>query len=237
MTMSSTKIESVRDILAGLHAHRVETMDPAALAINVNQRRILVDTVDRAGFIKVGATVEPFVLPDVEGGEVVLDALLEIGPVVLLFFRFAGCPACNLALPYYQRRLAPEVAAVGATLLAISPQVPERLVEIKRRHDLDFLVATDTDNALGRKFGILYSFDDASRAAALSKGSPIGEVTGTGTWELPMPAVIVIDQDRRVRFVDVSPDWMVRTEAEPILDALEEIALDGAPRAFAVGAR
>jgi peroxiredoxin len=142
--------------------------------------------------------------------------------------RFAGCPACNIALPYYQRRLHPELKALGATLAAVSPQVPHRLVEIKRRHGLDFAVASDVDNALGRRFGILYTADEASQAAARAQGSFIGDVTGTGTWELPMPAVIVIGQDRQVRFADVSPDWLVRTEAGPVLEAVRALRYSSA---------
>jgi peroxiredoxin len=223
--MSAEPKESVRQILADLHAHRVKTMDPLALRININQRRTLVETADREGFVKAGDVVEPFVLQDVAGGELSLDDLLANGPAVLIFFRFADCPACNLALPYYQRVLWPELRRLGASLTAVSLQVPERLVAIKTRHDFGFNVASDVGNDLGRRFGILYTFDDASQAAARSNGSSIGEVTGTGTWELPMPAVLVIDQDRRVRFADVSPDWLVRTEAEPVIEAVRAVGL------------
>ncbi len=96
----------------------------------------------------------------------------------------------------------------------LSPQVAEKLAEIKRKHDLAFLVAADRDNRLGRRFGILYSYDEASRRSSLESGAPIGEVAGTGAWELPMPSVIVLDRSGTVRFADVSPDWLVRTEPE-----------------------
>jgi peroxiredoxin len=217
--------ESVQKILADLHAHRVVTMNPADLAVNINQRRTLMETADHSSFVKSGDTVAPFELTEVDQGPVSLNDLLDRGPLVLIFFRFEGCPACNLALPYYQRRLYPQLRQLGATLVAVSPQRPDRLVEIKRRHEFEFLVATDNDNALARRFGILYAFDDASRAAAEKRGAPIGEVTGTGTWELPMPTVVVIGQDRVVRFAEVSPDWMVRTEAEPIIDAVTRLTL------------
>jgi len=98
---------------------------------------------------------------------------------VLIFFRFEGCPACNLALPYYQRALWPELQKLGASLTAVSPQVPERLVAIKTRHDLGFNVASDLGNELGRRLGILYTFDEASQKSSLSKGTWIGETTGT----------------------------------------------------------
>lgn len=212
--------ESLRGLLADLHAHRVATMRPEDLAVNINQRQLLVDTADRSHFVKVGDEVAPFSLPEVQGGTVTLDGLLAQGPAVLIFFRFAGCPACNIALPYYQRELYPSLHEAGASLVAISPQVPTRLVDIKQRHNLSFAVASDLGNELARSFGILYSFDEPSRQAVLAKGHAIGEVTGTGTWELPMPAAAVIDRARVARFVDVSPDWLVRTEADVIIDAV-----------------
>jgi peroxiredoxin len=48
-------------------------------------------------------------------------------------------------------------------------------------------------------------------------------VTGTGTWELPKPTVLVIDRNKVVRFVDVSADWLVRTEAGPIIEAVRRL--------------
>jgi peroxiredoxin len=218
--MTETPPESLRQLLADLHAQRVATWRPQDLQINIDQRQRLVDTANRAAFVKVGDRVEPLSVPEVGGNIVELDSLLEKGPTVLIFFRFAGCPACNIALPYYQRQLLPRLQTLGASLLALSPQSPDRLLDIKQRHGLDFLIASDLDNELGRRFNILYTYDEASQQAAVARGSPIGDVTGTGTWELPMPTVLVIDRDRVVRFADVSPDWLVRTEAEPIIEAV-----------------
>ncbi|TCU14019.1 peroxiredoxin [Rhizobium sullae] len=186
-------------------------------------------TSNRDGFVKTGDAVEPFDLIEVGGEQLTRDALLKNGPLVLVFFRFAGCPACNIALPYYNLHLAPELATLGATLVGISPQVPERLVAIKERHKLDFLIASDKDNALGRRFGILYTFDEPSKHSSIAGGAPIGEVTGTGTWELPMPATIVIDESGHVRFADVSPDWLVRTEPGEVIDAVRKLTTRAAP--------
>jgi peroxiredoxin len=222
MTEPTAPHDSVRQRLADLHAERVRTWDPAALQININQRRTLVEQADYAGFVKTGDRIESFALTEVDEGPLEIDALLARGPAVLIFFRFAGCPACNIALPYYDRQLAPQLAALGASLVAVSPQDPVRLKDIKDRHGLTFRVASD-GNVLGRQLGILYTFDEASKASAQAKGSFIGEVTGTGTWELPMPAVVVIDQDHIVRFADVSPDWLVRTEAEPVVEAVKAL--------------
>jgi peroxiredoxin len=128
--------------------------------------------------------------------------------VVLIFFRFEGCPACNAALPGYQLTLAPGLADLGAHLIAVSAQVPDRLVAIKRRHDLGFAVAADPGHALIEAFGI--GFDSPGAA----------DLLGTEKSVFPYPGVVVVDRDRVVRFADVSPDWMIRTDAEPILEAV-----------------
>jgi peroxiredoxin len=221
--MTQIPQESVVQLLADLHAQRVATWRPEDLQVNIDQRKTLLDTANRDRFVKSGDVIEPFSVPEVGGEIIELDALLETGPVVLIFFRFAGCPACNIALPYYQRQLWPQLQNLGAQLLALSPQIPGRLLDVKQRHGLEFLVASDLGNDIGRRLGILYSFDEASRRAALERGNSIGDVTGTGTWELPMPTVVVIDSARVVRFAEVSPDWLVRTEAEPIVQAVREI--------------
>jgi peroxiredoxin len=213
--------EQLNEKFTALHAQRVQTMNPVDLGINIRQREHLVAHSDRSKFPKPGDKVPDFVLPDVAGGHVALADLLAQGPVVLVFFRFAGCPACNIALPHYEHHLYPALAARGVTLLALSPQVPEKLVEIKTRHNLSFRVASDTDNRLGKHFGIVFSPTPEAKANAEANGSNTGETTGTGTWELPMPAVILIGQDGIIRFADISPDWLARTEAADLLVALE----------------
>lgn len=215
--------ESLNQQLADLHEERVRTWKPAALQVNIDQRRTLVETADPSAWVKAGDAVAPFVLKDVDGGDLTLEGLTRDGPAVLIFFRFAGCPACNIALPYYERTLQPALRAMGVKLVAVSPQVPERLVEIRDRHKLSFAVASDLYNALGRRFGILYTADAASQEAQRASGGFIGDTTGTGTWELPQPTVVVIGADRRVHFAQVSPDWLVRTETAPILAAVRAL--------------
>jgi len=215
--------KSLRDLLGELHAERERTWDPAALKLNIDQRRELVEAADPQAWPAVGAVFPDFALEEVDGARLTLESLTADGPAVLVFFRYAGCPACNIALPYYERELAAGLRDLGAALVAVSPQVPERLVDIKRRHDLSFQVATDRDNVLGRQLGIVFTTNAANQAASRAKGAFIGDTTGTGTWDLPQPAVVVIGQDRRAHFVDVSPDWLVRTEADTILQAVRAL--------------
>lgn len=215
--------ESLNALLAELHAWREANWSPAALKVNVDQRATLVEEAAHRRFVQPGDRVAPFSLVDVEGGALELAQLTTSGPAVLVFFRFAGCPACNIALPYYNRELAPGLAALGVPLVGVSPQKPDKLVEIKRRHALDFTIATDVGAALARRFGILYEFDEPSKQAAAANGASPGNITGTDAWELPQPATIVIDRDHVVRFADVSPDWLKRSEAPDVIAAVEAV--------------
>ena len=214
---------TLEGLLGALHAERVETWPASDLQVNVDQRAELVAAFDRTSTPQPGDVLEPFTLLDVRGGDVALDDLVAHGPAVLVFFRFAGCPACNIALPYYRDHLVPALDELGARLVAISPQVPERLVEIADRHALPYTVASDRDNGLARALGITFVTNEASQRYARSKGTDLSETLGTGSWELPMPTVIVVDGERIVRFADVTPDWMARTDAEPILAAVRAI--------------
>lgn len=215
--------ESLNAQFAALHAQREREWPPEQLQRNIAQRETLVRKYDPARHVRPGDTVAPFELVEPDGTILTRDALLENGPAVLVFFRYSGCPACNLALPYYDRQLWPALKANGVRLVAISPQVPERL-DIGKRHDLGFTVASDRDNALGRRLGI--TFEPEDKPAVKPGDNWIGAATGTGTWELPQPAVLLLDRHAKVLFVDVSPDWLQRTEADTILSrlALQSIA-------------
>jgi len=216
--MSQT--DSLTAQFQALHAERERSWEPEKLRRNVEQRRALVAAFDPAKVVRAGDRVEPFTLELSTGGRVDLDSLVADGPVALVFFRFAGCPACNIALPHYDRTLRPALEAAGIRLVAVSPHLPEKgLDAIRERHGLGFAVAADRGNALGRRFGLTFVPHDDPPAPE-GDDNWIGALTGTGSWELPQPAVIVIGRDHVVRFADVSPDWLVRSEAPAVLAAV-----------------
>lgn len=212
--------ESLTAQFETLHQERERSWDPDKLQRNIDQRQALVAAFDPAKVVRVGDKLEPFTLELSTGEPVDLDALTSAGPVALIFFRFAGCPACNIALPHYDRTLRPELEAAGVRLVAVSPHLPEKgLGEIRARHNLGFEVASDRNNALARRFGLAFIPHD-NPPVPTGDDSWIGGLTGTGSWELPQPAILIIDSDRVVRFVDVSPDWLRRTEVEQVVEQL-----------------
>jgi len=205
--------ERLVDLLGALHTERLTTWPAEQLQRNIDQRRINVERFDAARAPQVGQTIAPFELQNVRGGELRSQELVKNGPAVLVFFRHESCPACNIALPYYDRNLWPTLASLGVPLVAISPQIAEALINVRNRHDFKFYVASDTGATLGRRFGLTFK----------SEGAPKPESVAQGLAELTHPAVVVLDAKHVVRFVDVTPNWMARTEAEPVLEAVRKV--------------
>ncbi|EOD63562.1 peroxiredoxin-like family protein [Amycolatopsis vancoresmycina] len=166
-----------------------------------------------AGFAEVGDKIEDFTLPGADGTPTALAELVAEGPSVLVFYRGQWCPYCNLTLRTYQQELLPELAKRGATLAAISPQKPDGPAP-----DLAFPVLSDVGSTVGRSLGLSYPVSDVVREAMKTLGTDLEEVNGS--WELVHPAVVVVGQDRVIRYIDVHPDFVTRTEPADILKAL-----------------
>lgn len=216
--MATLLTQTLKDRFAALQAERERNWPPAQLEANADQRRQLVERFDPAAVVQPGDILPPLSFAEVGGETVTLDSLTAQGPALFIFFRFAGCPACNIALPYYAEALQPELLARNILLVALSPQRPDRLRDIRQRHGLPFRVATDADNGLARLLNI--SFQPDNRPSPPPAGW-IGEVTGTNSWELPQPAVLLVGPGRVVQWFQVSPDWLDRPEAAEILTAID----------------
>lgn len=210
---------SLKDRFASLQAERERTWSPEQLERNASQRRLLVDRHDVTALPAVGDTIAPFTLVDQDGRDLTLGQILSDGPAVLIFFRFGGCPACNIALPYYQESLLPELTRRGVRLVAVSAQLPVDR-ELISRHGLTFTVAGDPGYALARKLGI--TFFPEEQPTVTPGADWIGATLGTDSYEIDKPAVLVLDHNAQVLFVDASPDWLVRTESAPILASLSD---------------
>ena len=108
------------------------------------EQLIMSDAAKKA--LKEGAQAPDFTLPDALGSAVTLSHLLAQGPVVITFYRGEWCPYCNLELHAYQQAL-PQLRALGATLVAISPQTPDHSLSTVEKIELTFAVLSDVATA------------------------------------------------------------------------------------------
>jgi peroxiredoxin len=173
--------------------------------------------------VKVGDFLEPFTLEDATGTPVGLGQLVENGPAVIVFYRGGWCPYCNLALRTYQQDLLPQLGALAARLVAISPQSPDESLSTVEKAALGFTVLSDPGSRLADRIGIAFDQADDVLAAQRKLGLDLTKVNAEGAVRLPRPTVLVVDQDRTVRFVDVQPDYTARTEVADIIAALSDM--------------
>jgi peroxiredoxin len=173
-----------------------------------------------SGAVKAGDKLDPFTLDDATGTPVSLDQIVESGPAVIVFYRGGWCPYCNLALRTYQRELLPRLAEYNARLVAISPQSPDQSLSTAEKAQLSFTVLSDPGSRLARRTGIAFQQADEVLAAQRKLGLDLAQINAEGSTELPRPTVLVIDQERTVRFADVQPDYTARTEVADIVAAL-----------------
>jgi peroxiredoxin len=170
----------------------------------------------------VGAVAPDFRLPDVKGNPLCLIDLLRSGPVVVTFYRGGWCPYCNIQLRAYQAAL-PQMTALGARLVAISPQLPDQSLSTAQADELTFDVLSDVGNVAARRFGLVYALPEELRVALRSNNKALPGINGDESWELPVPATYVIAQDRRVVLAYVEVDYRKRLRPEAILDALRSL--------------
>jgi len=177
------------------------------------------------GVAAPGTPIPDAGLLDVDGSPATLYAVTGDRTAVLVFYRGAWCPYCNVALSTYQRHLLPQLTGRGIGLVAISPQVPDGSLSMREKHDLSFTVVSDPGNTIARGLGILTRPSDEARAAQLQLGLDLTTVNADGTVTLPMPTVVIADAGHVVRWIDVHPDYSTRTEPAQILGALDRMDL------------
>ena len=176
------------------------------------------------GVIQVGAPLPDADLLDPNGTSMSLYEALGDGVAILVFYRGAWCPYCNVALKTYQGELVPELTHRGVRLIAVSPQKPDGSLSMQEKNELTFTVLSDPGNQIAKAVGIVSAPSAEGRAAQLQLGLDLTEVNADGTIEIPMPTTIIVDADRKVRWIDVHPDYSTRSEPDQILAALDDVA-------------
>lgn len=119
----------------------------------------------------------------------------------------------------YQKIL-PEILARGASLMAISPQSPDKSQATLLKNFLQYEVLSDLGNVVARRYGLVYRFPDWVRELYISLGVNLPEYNADESWELPMAGTFVIGQDGRIVASYADSDPRNRLEPQAILDAL-----------------
>ncbi len=206
---------SLADQLAALSAK--SPLPPAAGEI---MRRTVAHVARFAPGLPAGEPAPDFELPDQLGRTVSLRDLRAAGPVVAVFYRGDWCPYCNLTLRAMDAQLE-RISALGASLVAISPQAPDRSLAMTEKHALRFPVLSDLAQETIAAYRL--GFDTPAEQQRMVRSAlwlDLSRENADGTWRLPASATYVIDSDATIVAAGVTANPRERMEPEAVVATL-----------------
>jgi peroxiredoxin len=209
---------SLREQIEAFQAQLASRVSPEVQERSKARRAQLVASGIADKSLKAGEAAPDFNLPDAYGKPVTLSTLLAHGPVVLTFYRGDWCPFCNLTLRAYQKIL-PEINALHAMLVAVSPQNPDNTLLTVQHKELTYPVLSDLGNRVARMYRLVWSVPEAQRSTSAN----LPQYNGDNTWELPMTGTFIITSDGIIKLASVDADWTHRLEPQVIVETLRQM--------------
>lgn len=171
---------------------------------------------------KPGEAMPDFLLPDDVGRLWSLGELTAKGPVVIAFHRGHWCPYCLINATALAE-IHPEISSLGATLIAITPEVEQFSAELKRQSEVAFPVLSDMDNGYAMLLNLAFYVGDEKRQFMIDAGWGISPFNANDSWMLPIPATFVVGADGLVKARFIDPDYRKRMDVDDILDTLRAL--------------
>lgn len=171
---------------------------------------------------QVGDKAPLFSLKNASGQTVKLDDALKKGPVILTWYRGGWCPYCNITLAALQKEL-PAIQKAGASLIALSPELPDKTLTTKEKNNLKFEVLTDLNHQVAKEYQLLFTLTPEVEKLYgdffnLSKYN--GDQAGTNS--LPLAATYIIGKDRTILWAFLHHDYHMRAEPKEIVQFLHD---------------
>jgi peroxiredoxin len=207
--------QQLEELTSKLHslvpAERLVTIDRAVAELKAS------GLADQA--LKSGDQAPSFELPDGDSMMWRSTDLLGRGPLVIVFYRGRWCAYCNAQLATLQE-VHQQIAAVGASLVAISPQTQKHSYMTRDMHKLRFPVLSDAGNRVARQFGLVFRLSPAMQSMYESIFTKLPGYNGDASWELPLAATYIVTPSGIISFAQVNVDWRERPEPCEIVDCL-----------------
>jgi peroxiredoxin len=185
-----------------------------------------VDELTRAGIeesaLHINERATDFTLPNAFGTQITLSGKLKNGPVIITWYRGGWCPYCNLALNFLQRHI-DEFRALGADLLAITPEKPDESLNTAEKHNLKFEVLTDETNDVAKRYGGVHTLNEKIEGFYLKRGVDKYYQEKGHLPEFPVPATYIVGTDMMVKYAFVESDYRQRAEPSDIVQVLIQL--------------
>jgi peroxiredoxin len=116
-----------------------------------------------------------------------------------------------------------EFKALGATFIAISPQLQSFNREFREEKKLTFEILSDPGNEVAQRYGLTFKLPEDLKEIYVKFNIDLEKYNGDDSWTLPLPARLIIDQESIIRYAAINADYTVRPDPEETIAALKNI--------------
>ena len=108
-------------------------------------------------------------------------------------------------------------------MVFISPDQPSKVDTAMKRKKLDYLLLSDHKAEASQAFRVAWQTSAEMREKYKKYGIDLEAASGETHFILPVPSVFIFDEESRVRFTYVDPDYRQRIDPELLLAAAKSV--------------
>lgn len=108
---------------------------------------------------------------------------------------------------------------MGYQLIAISPDLPEKLSQSLQKHKLTYTLLSDSTSIAVRSFGLAFQVDEKTMETYKGFGIDLEDASGEKNHWLPVPAVFIVKTNGIIQFEYVNPNYKIRLDPDILLAA------------------
>jgi len=170
--------------------------------------------------ILIGETIPEGSLQNTDGESVDVQELIKKEKTVLVFYRGSWCPYCNKQLSGLQE-IEDQIKELGFQVVAVSPDLPENLKKSINKEELNYQLFSDSKMEYAQQLGLAFKVEDKTRKRYKAFGIDLEKNSGETHYQLPAPAVFVLNKKGEVQFSYINPNYKVRLAPEILLAVLK----------------
>jgi len=195
--------------------------DDALEIMNQETEKLLAsDIIAKA--IKVGEELPNGTLVTMSGGTVKIDSLINDKPLVISFYRGGWCPYCNLELKALEN-VSKEIRALGANIIAMTPESIEHIRETKNNNGVSFEVYSDEGSHFAKALGLVFTLPKSLQDIYLTFDIDVEKHNGESKFELPIPTTLIVKPNREIVYIFADGDYTKRSEPTKLLEILRNL--------------
>ncbi|MFP4381112.1 MAG: peroxiredoxin-like family protein [Candidatus Sumerlaeia bacterium] len=174
--------------------------------------------------VLLGQEAPSITVRDKNGKKYDLGKAYKKQPTVLIFYRGGWCPFCTRHL----MELAPHVEDLhdlDFQVLALSMDRPEKLQEMEEHMgEQPYTLLSDSDAEAAIAFGLAFQVKpELVKTYKSQYNIDLEAASGKDHHVLPVPAAFLIDQEGKIVFKYVNPDYKTRIDPDVLMAAARSV--------------